>query len=223
MPNAVAIFINYSELIKMSYPNIKEAEEFFEYVIKERNSSPCPFLPEWEKTYREHCNKVAQNAKIIALHTKDMNPELCYVMGLLHDCGRIKDEKAEQCHHGWVGYQLMTAKGWDKIARICITHNFYEKDFDIKTYPIINDDVIFCQKFLSQIDFNEYDYLMQLTDVLNDMGKDCTIEYRFTSLANRYPINKELMMHFANIIKSRLSYFNKKCNRDVYVLLGIKK
>ncbi len=207
----------------MSYPDAKEAQEFFEYVIKERNSSPCPFLPQWEKTYREHCNKVAQNACKIAQQTKDMNPELCYVMGLLHDCGRIKDEKAENRHHGWVGHQLMISKGWDDVARICITHNFYEKEFDIKNYPIINDDVIACQKFLSQIKFNDYDYLMQLTDVLNDMGTDCTIEYRFASLAKRYPINKIQMEHFSNIIESRRSYFNFKCGCDIYNLLGIKE
>lgn len=222
MPNAAAIFINFSELIKMAYPDVKTAEEFFEYVIKERNSSPCPFLPEWERTYREHCNKVAKNAQKIASLTPDMNPELCFVMGLLHDCGRIKDEKAENRHHGWVGYQLMTAKGWNDIARICITHNFYEKEFDINNYPIINDDVVSCQKFLSQIKYNDYDYLMQLTDVLNDMGRDCTIEYRFSSLAERYPIKQEQMAHFANIIKTRLSYFNAKCSCDIYELLGIK-
>lgn len=206
----------------MSYPDVKTAEEFFEYVIKERNSSPCPFLPEWERTYREHCNKVAKNAQKIASLTPDMNPELCFVMGLLHDCGRIKDEKAENRHHGWVGYQLMSSKDWNDIARICITHNFYEKEFDINNYPIINDDVVSCQKFLSQIKYNDYDYLMQLTDVLNDMGRDCTIEYRFSSLAERYPIKQEQMAHFANIIKTRLSYFNAKCNCDIYELLGIK-
>ena len=222
IPSAAVIFINFLELIKMSYPSIKEAEDFFEYVIKERNSSPYPFLPEWERTYREHCKKVAKNAQKIASQTPDMNPEVCYCMGLLHDCGRIRDEKAENRHHGWVGYQLMSSKGWNDIARICITHNFYEKDFDIKSYPIINDDVVSCQKFLSQIEYNDYDYLMQLTDVLNDMGKDCTIEYRFSSLANRYPINKDQMMHFSNIIKSRLLYFNKKCNGDIYELLGVK-
>ncbi len=207
----------------MSYPDAKTAEDFFEHVIKERNLSPCPFLPQWEKTYREHCNKVAQNARKIAQHTTDMNPDLCFVMGLLHDCGRIKDEKAENRHHGWVGYQLMSSKGWDDVARICITHNFYEKEFDIKNYPIINEDVIACQKFLSRIEYNDYDYLMQLTDVLNDMGTDCTIEYRFASLANRYPIKQDQMSHFANITKSRLSYFNQKCNCDIYELLEIRK
>ena len=222
MPNAAAIFINFSELIKMSYPNINEAEDFFEYVIKERNSSPYPFLPEWEKTFREHCNKVAKNAQKIASRTSDMNPELCFVMGLLHDCGRIRDEKAENRHHSWIGYQLMSSKGWSDIARICITHNFYEKGFEVKSDNVCNDDISSCLKFLSQIEYNDYDYLIQLTDILNDMGTDCTIEYRFSSLANRYPISQDQIRQFSNIIKNRLLYFNAKCNCNIYELLGIK-
>ena len=37
----------------MSLPSEREAEAYFEYVIAERNKTPCPFRPEWEKEFRE--------------------------------------------------------------------------------------------------------------------------------------------------------------------------
>lgn len=53
----------------MSLPSKQEALAFFEYVIAERNRSPFPFRPEWEKEFRAHCFSVADIAAKIASQT----------------------------------------------------------------------------------------------------------------------------------------------------------
>lgn len=99
------------------------------------NRSPFPFRPEWEKEFRAHCFSVADIAAKIASQTPYLNSERAYLSGLLHDCGRIKDEKSENVFHGWTGYQLMKKQGWDEIGRISVTHCFLDKDFNPELYP----------------------------------------------------------------------------------------
>ena len=206
----------------MAFPTRLEAEQFFEEVISCRNASAFPFLPQKENAYRTHCLAVAKHAEKIAAETPSLNADHAYVMGLLHDCGRIKDEKGENTHHGWVGYELMMKKGWNEIARICITHNFFEKDFDISSYPQSRDDLFKCKNFLAAIEYDDYDKLVMLADLLNDMGRDCTLEYRLNSLASRYPIPPQTIARFLTILKQHYAYFSAQCGTDLYNLLGIK-
>lgn len=206
----------------MSFPSRSEAERFLEEVVDCRNASPFPFKPEWEESFRTHCYGVARIAEAIASETLSLNPDKAYVMGLLHDCGRIKDEKGEKTHHGWEGYKLMMQKSWPELARICITHNFYEKDFDPATYPQAPAALLNCKNYLSAIEYDDYDKLIMLADLLNDMGKNCTIDYRFASLASRYPIQQETVDRFSAILKGYYDYFSSLCGTDIYQLLGIK-
>lgn len=204
-----------------NYPSRLQSEQIFEDVIKIRNSSTHPFKPEWEKEFRNHCSAVANIAQKIAEKTAYLNSEKAYSMGLLHDCGRLKDEFAEQRFHGVVGYEWLLQKGYPELAKISITHSFYEKSFNINNFTQPREDLLFCQRYLRQIEYDDYDLLLQLCDILNDCGQTCTIEYRFNSLAQRYK-NQNYYNNIPTLNKIK-QYFDNLCQIDLYELIGIDK
>lgn len=203
------------------FPSRTEAKKLFEWVIFERNQTPYPFLDDMEKTFRDHSNAVAKIAEALAKDTAYLNSEKAYVMGLLHDCGRIVDEFATKQYHGVVGYRIMNEKGYPELGRICLTHNFIDKDFDIELMPHPRDEMLFCKTYLNSIEYDDYDLLLQLADIINDLGKSCTIEYRYKSISKRYnvPYAKfAALIDKTNILKA---YFDNKLGQDIYKLLGI--
>lgn len=201
------------------YPTRQQADKIFETVIQKRNATRYPFKPEWEAEFRKHCHAVAAIAEKIAAFCPDLDPEKAYVLGLLHDCGRCIDEFAEHRFHANVGFEWMKTLGYDDVARVCITHSFYDKDFDINTFTQPRKDLLQCQAYLKNVTYNDYDLLLQLADVLNDKGTTCTIEYRFASLARRYN-NPNLLIHVKHLCRIK-SYFEQICGRDIYNLIGV--
>ena len=204
-------------------PARAEAQKLFEEVVFLRNNSKTPFTKDQEQTFRQHCTAVASIAEKIASALPGINEDRAYILGLLHDCGRIKDEKTEHAFHGYIGYHHMLEKGYPTLARISITHNFYQKDFDTTTYPQNKEQVIFCKKYIQTIDYNDYDRLIQLSDILNDMGKLCTIEYRFSSIAHRYNIPVDRIETHIRSLNELKQSFDNKIGIDVYKFLGILK
>lgn len=203
-----------------NFPSIIQAREIFENIISSRNSSDHPFTGTMEIEFREHCLNVAYIAQTIAAKTANLNPDIAYVMGLLHDGGKIIDEYAHKRYHGLVGYYLFTEKDQPELARINLTHAFYMKDFKPEDYPFPRDDMLRCQQLLRDIDYDDYDLIIQLSDMLNDMGKTCTLEYRMASVAKRRGIPSEKthpILARLNIIKN---YFDQKCGCDIYKLIG---
>lgn len=205
----------------MNAINKEQARIMFENVVAIRNASPHPFTAEQEKTFREHCFAVAGIAESIAEITPELKPEKAYVMGLLHDCGRIKDERAENVFHGLVGYNYMQEKGYPELARISISHCFYQKDFDINNYPQSKQDLLTCQEILKTVNYNDYDKLLQLADMINDMGKTCTLEHRLESISQRYNAPFQKLSKELDALNNIKAYFDNKCNCDIYKELGV--
>lgn len=98
------------------YPNKMTA--LFELETAEK-MNPGPWV--------EHVKNVASAAKIIAKNA-GMDGEKAYVLGLLHDIGRRTG--IAQVRHIIDGYDYAVSKGWDEVARICLTHSFPVKDVD---------------------------------------------------------------------------------------------
>ena len=201
------------------YPSRQQADKIFETVIQKRNATKYPFKPIWEAEFRKHCYAVACIAEKIAAFCPDLDTEKAYVLGLLHDSGRCIDEFAEHRFHANVGYEWMMSLGYDDVARICITHSFYDKNFDIKSFTQPYEDLLQCQAYLKNVTYNDYDLLLQLADVLNDKGTTCSIEYRFASLARRYN-NPNLLIYVKHLCRIK-SYFEHICGRDIYNLIGV--
>lgn len=206
----------------MTFPTREQAQSLYENIFVLRNSSVKPFTEEQEQTLRAHSLAVANIAKNIASVISGMDTEKACILGLLHDCGRIKDEKTENCFHGYVGFQYMMSINQPEIARISLTHTFYEKDFDASTYPQNSEELEKCRNFLRKTEYNDYDLLIQLADILNDMGKICTIETRFSSIARRYGLTFESLTSHITRLHQIKEYFDQKAGCDIYHLLGLK-
>lgn len=206
----------------MTLPTRLQALSLYENIFILRKSSVRPFFGDQEQTLRAHSLAVAGIAEKIASVSPNMDKDKAYILGLLHDCGRIKDEKTENCFHGYVGFQYMMSINQPEIARISLTHTFYEKDFDASTYPQNSEQLEKCRSYLQEIEYNDYDLLIQLADILNDMGKICTIETRFSSIVRRYGLNPEVVKPHIRRLHEIKEHFDKKAGCDIYCLLGIK-
>ena len=71
----------------------------------------------------KHCLTAAHCAEKIASACGDMDVEKAYTLGLLHDIGRKFGVR--HLGHVYDGYVYMKSLGYDEVAKICLTHEFY--------------------------------------------------------------------------------------------------
>ena len=101
----------------------------------------------------EHSRNVAHAAELIAGRCDKMDSDKAFVCGLLHDIGRRTGVAAVR--HIIDGYDYAAARGWDEVARICLTHSFPVKDIeaDIGKKDISAAQYAFIRDFLSGLDY----------------------------------------------------------------------
>lgn len=167
-------------------------------------------------------SKVAANcAESIAEHCNDLDETHAYVLGLLHDIGRR--EGVTDLRHTVDGYNFMLAKGYDDCARICLTHSFPLKD--INSYNGQNDcsreEFIFIRNFIENVEYDDYDKLIQLCDALSYPDAPVIIEKRLVDVAFRRGIN-ELTIPKWHTFLALKEYFDHKIGEDIYKLLEVK-
>ena len=85
----------------------------------------------------------------------------------------------------------MTSHGYDDCARICLTHSFPYKD--IHSYNGQNDctaeETEFIKSFLDNIEYDDYDRLIQLCDALALPDGATYIEKRLVDVVMRRGFN----------------------------------
>ena len=140
-------------------------------------------------TWVQHSRYVAQAAELIASRHPDLDPTTACILGILHDIGRR--EGVTDLRHTVDGYHYLVNQGYPDAARICLTHSFIIKD--IRAYSGKRDcseaDCQFLIDFLAQIEYTEYDRLIQLCDALSLPSGFCLIEKRFVDVALRHGMN----------------------------------
>ena len=100
----------------INLPAMREAEELLLWAYEK---NPGPWL--------NHSKAVARSAKTIA-EKSGLDGNAAYILGILHDIGRYRGVTG--LRHIYDGYDLMTRKGYNFIAKICITHSFPYKDLE---------------------------------------------------------------------------------------------
>lgn len=83
----------------MKVPTLKQANEFINYA---EESNPREWIA--------HSYNVAKAARSIASQCPDLDGDIAYVLGLLHDIGRY--EGRVQMHHSVSGYDFLIKKGY---------------------------------------------------------------------------------------------------------------
>lgn len=135
-----------------------------------------------------HSYNVGLAAKYIAIASKKLDVDKAYICGLLHDIGRRNG--ISFLKHAIDGYEYMMSKGWNEVARICLTHSFPIKDIkkDIAKVDINHQQYQFLKKYLETIEYDDYDKLIILCDSLADANGFCILEKRFVDTTRRYGI-----------------------------------
>lgn len=165
-----------------------------------------------------HSLNVATAARIIAEHCGTLNSTRAYVCGLLHDIGRRVG--IVQMKHIIAGYDYAVSKGWDEVARICLTHSFPVKNIeaDIGKKDISGEQYDFIREYLSSIEYDDYDKLIILCDALADADGFCILEKRFIDTTRRYGIYPFSIDRWNKTYEYK-EYFEGLMGSSVYALL----
>lgn len=100
-----------------------------------------------------HSHNVANAAQLIADASGYLDVDKAYVCGLLHDIGRRTGIAAVR--HNIDGYDYAITKGWDEIARVCLTHSFPIKNIetDIAKKDISKEQYTFIDNYLNNLEY----------------------------------------------------------------------
>lgn len=176
----------------------------------------------WDGT-AVHCTMVAMTAVRIAAFVPEINLEKVHVLGLLHDYGGRYSEGNKELFHGTAGYEAMMILGYTDVARVCLTHSFIRPAFRPEDYTYPASEMIKARKLMDRIDLDDYDRLIQLSDSLVCGYLVVTAKDRLSALQKKYGIRQEAIGRKYQEIMALKSYFDEKCGRDVYEILGINK
>ena len=173
--------------------------------------------------WSEHSYNVARAAKLIAEHCDKLDSEKAFVCGLLHDIGRRTGIAAVR--HIIDGYDYAISRGWDEVARVCLTHSFPVKDIeaDIGKKDITKEQYDFIDHFLKNLEYDDYDKLIILCDALADANGFCILEKRFIDTTRRYGIYPFSIDRWNKTYEYK-AYFEEMIGKSVYALLpGIEE
>jgi len=191
-------------------PTREEAERLL------KDAETCN-LGEWAS----HCRITAKCAEKIAIECDDMNADKAYVLGLLHDVGR----KFGRCQlkHVYAGWQYMLQLGYDEVARTCLTHSFPVKRIGvyIGKFDIDEEQQSEIERALQEIEYDDYDRLIQLCDCVAGAAGTMTLKARMTDAENRYgkPFPKDNWDTCMNLQK----YFERKSGKSIYDIIKYKE
>lgn len=137
-----------------------------------------------------HSINVARAAQSIAKLHAQLNPDVAYILGYLHDIGRR--EGFTDMRHILDGYNYLQSRGFEAAARICLTHPFPLKDINsvAGTWDCTPQEKQFIANYLAQIDYTPYDRLIQLCDRLALASGFCLLEKRLIDVSLRRGVNK---------------------------------
>lgn len=184
-----------------------EAEEVFAWARAHRTD-------ELALTWENHSRGAAVVAERIAEHA-GMDKDKAYAMGLLHDVGRYKAVKTGM-NHIINGYELLMEKGMPEIARICLTHSFNPKE-KVEILDLDGPEKEeFVKKFVREVEFDDYDRLIQLADFMAGSHGITTIERRFCSVLSRHELPEPQKV--LRKLYELKEYFDEKCGvENIYV------
>lgn len=184
----------------------EKAEEIFAWGKEQRTD-------EMRDSWLLHLRSAAKVASVIAERIQ-LDADLAYAMGLMHDIGRCDFEAG--MNHIMIGYRKMMAEGLPEIARTCLTHSFGLKE-QVETLELDTvEDTEFVKKYIREIEYDDYDRLIQLADYMSGAHGVTTLERRFCSVLARYDLaepRRDLMGAY-----KLKRYFDEKCGVDVYEL-----
>ena len=188
------------------YPTQQRAEELLAEAGK---CNPGP----WE----EHSRVTAHCARKIARACSGMDAEKAYIVGLLHDIGRKFGVK--HLGHVYDGWRYMSELGYDEAARICLSHSFNEGKLEnyIGKFDITEEETEEIRQALSEMEFDDYDKLIQLCDSLAAAEGVVDMKDRMEDIRRRYGRYPQSKWDRNMELKA---YFEQRADTDIYTIVG---
>lgn len=197
---------NYS---KEGVPSLEVAN----LLLKEaENLNPGPWV--------KHSIYVAEGAKLIAEQTSDIDPDVAYILGLLHDIGRRRFGIVGM-RHSIDGYSFAIENGYSFVARICLTHvsfKYKNKVIIVGKWNGTNEEYDYIIDYLSKIEENDYDRLIKLCDYIALPIGFCLMEKRLVDIAIRGGVNEYTIPRWKSSFEIK-NYFEQKIGKSIYSLL----
>ena len=189
----------------MNYPTRAQAEELLRQGVAQ---NPGP--------WQQHCRNAARAAQTIAGRC-GMDAERAYVLGLLHDIGRY--EGVRGLHHAIAGHEWMQRLGYDGVARICLNHSFPEPDSTTFNgqRDCTPEELSLLDGALAQMQYNDYDRLIQLCDALATAQGIGMIEPRLLDVAIRHGVGNRYQHKWRAFLAIKRD-FDEKCGCNIYSL-----
>lgn len=207
----------------MNIPTMQDALKLFDDGMLQL-AEKHPYYPTSVlNTYRCHGTLVAFCAEIIASKISELDSRNAYILGLLHDYGKfVIIEENGKDFHGISGYDALSKLGYAAAARICLTHSFPDKNFDISEYNSYPEaEIIKAKELLQDIEYNDYDRLIQLADLFTTGIGIINIKERMLFIQNKYNVSPLIIKTKYRTALKLKAYFDNKCGCDIYKLLGI--
>jgi hypothetical protein len=157
-------------------------------------------------------------AKRIATATGDMDPDRAFVLGLLHDIGRVHGPSGLK--HVTDGYKYLLHRGLSDCAGVSLSHSFPDANLDsyLGDMDVDKDDCAFLSAYLGTASFTMYDRLIQLCDFLATGEGYCVAEVRMVDVVLRHGV-REVPHAKWNAIFRIMHDLNHKIGSVVYSLL----
>ena len=191
-------------------PTIEEAKKELE-IASQLNPGP------WAK----HSLNAGIAARNIAQKVPGLDENKAYILGMLHDIGR-RVGIVNIPKHVYEGYKYALGKGWDEVAKICMTHSYplMKEEFN---YEPATEEEIAIKKYLSECETDDYDRLIQICDALATDYGFVILEKRFVDVTRRYGIMETYIKGW-DITFQNKEYFEEKMGCSIYhVLPDIEK
>ena len=191
----------------MKIPSLDEAQHL---LAEAEKMNPGPWV--------SHSIYVAEGAKLIADLHPDLDGDIAYRLGYLHDIGRR--EGVTDMRHIIDGYNLMHQLGYDDAARVCLTHSFPIQEMSAAAgrWDCSDEEYQFVEKYIREIEFDEYDHLIQLCDALALPSGFTLIEKRLVDVAIRRGVGEETVPRWQAFLSLK-THFEAQIGKSIYAIL----
>lgn len=172
----------------LAVPSVEIAEDMLQEAAQ---MNPGPWV--------DHSRFVATAAKRIAERVQGIDPQIAYILGLLHDIGRRSG--VFKMRHGLDGYKFAMDRGFSSVARVCLTHTSFVRDGKpviVGQWDGTDKEYADVMDYLKTIEENEYDRLIKLCDYVSLPNGFCLLEKRMVDMAMRGGVNELTVPRWAS-------------------------
>jgi hypothetical protein len=122
--------------------------------------------------------------------------------------------------HALDGYRYLAGLDYGQAAQICLTHSFPIREVHSAAgqWDVPSTDLRFVQAYLEQVEYTDYDRLIQLCDALALPGGYCLIEKRLVDVALRHGFNEFTLPRWQAFLQLQED-FERALGKSIYTFL----